>query len=305
LKAVFNSVPNGVRIFVSTTNVVNLTGVAGSGAYTSTNSSFAQLVLSETAIDGNGSAPTVPAQGYTSVSNTTTQLVGWAELSVVANSATGVWEVINTNPATPENFDFGVFVTTTSNPATNTPTPGTATVNMSYAPTAGPLTFTAAAGASVSGSLTVPRFSDSSSGTNIFSILMCSTSLLFPFVTNQAGFDTGIAIMNTTTDPFGTKPQAGTCAFNWYGNVAPPQFVTPIIKSGNVDAPAAIWAFQASNIAPGFEGYMIAVCNFTLAHGYAFITDLGSQKLAHGYLALILTNAITSARSGNPEILEN
>jgi hypothetical protein len=61
--------------------------------------------------------------------------------------------------------------------------------------------------------------------------------------------------------------------------------------------------------AAGFEGYMIAICNFQLAHGYAFISDLGSQKLAHGYLALVLNNG-TSKRTinqgvGNIEALEN
>jgi hypothetical protein len=303
LKAVFNSVPSGVRIFVSTTNVVNLTGVAGSGPLLSSATSFAQLVLSETAIDGNGTVPSVPAGNYTGVSNTTTQLYGYAEISVVNNSATAVWEVINTNPASPENFDFGVWVTTTSNPATNTPTPGTATVNLSFAPTSAlpvPASYSQA-----SGTLTIPRFVDSSTASSIFNIVQCTTSLLFPFITNQVGFDTGVAILNTTSDPFGTKPQAGTCAFNFYGQNAPPQFVTPSIPSGNNIAPAGNWAFMASTIAPNFEGYMIAVCNFQLAHGYAFVSDLGSQKLAHGYLALILTNAITSTRSGNPEQLEN
>jgi hypothetical protein len=95
--------------------------------------------------------------------------------------------------------------------------------------------------------------------------------------------------MNTTSDPFGTKPQAGTCALNFYGQNAPPQYVTASIPSGNNTA-ATTYAFLASSIAPNFQGYMIAVCNFQLAHGYAFVSDLGAQKLAHGYLALILAN---------------
>jgi hypothetical protein len=49
---------------------------------------------------------------------------------------------------------------------------------------------------------------------------------------------------------------------------------------------------------------MIAVCNFQLAHGYAFVSDLGAQKLAHGYLALILTNG-SGKRTTAPELLEN
>ena len=45
------------------------------------------------------------------------------------------------------------------------------------------------------------------------------TKLLFPFVTNQAGFDTGIAISNISDDPFGTEKQEGTCTIYYYGRV--------------------------------------------------------------------------------------
>jgi len=45
-----------------------------------------------------------------------------------------------------------------------------------------------------------------------------------------------------------------------------------------------------SGLAPGFQGYIIAVCNFQFAHGFAFISDLGARNLAMGYLALVLPN---------------
>jgi hypothetical protein len=287
LKAVFNSVPAGVRIFVSTTNVVNLTGASNTFATPPAGNStttFAQLVTSETAAEGS----IVPAAGCTNptqLSGTTICLNNYAELSVVNGSATAVWEIINTNQATPESADFGVWLSYTAAAGTNSPPPGTATVNMSYAPT--PPSFTAAAGAAASSTLSIPRFADTSTATSFFTIVQCTTSLLFPFLTNQAGFDTGIAIMNTTTDPFGTKPQAGTCSLNFYGQNAPPVFTTPSIASGNPDP--SKYAFQLSSIAPNFEGYMIAICNFQLAHGYAFISDLGARNLAHGYLALVLS----------------
>jgi hypothetical protein len=129
---------------------------------------------------------------------------------------------------------------------------------------------------------------------------------LFPFITNQVGFDTGVAILNTTLDPWGTAGQQGTCTMYFYGNNQPSPFVTPVIVPGQGinTAPAGNWAFMASTIAPNFEGYMIAVCNFQLAHGYAFVSDLGAQKLAHGYLALILTNG-SGKRTTAPELLEN
>ncbi len=55
----------------------------------------------------------------------------------------------------------------------------------------------------------IPRFQDSGTGVSTqTSITICRTVLLYPFVTNQAGFDTGLAISNTSTDPFGTTAGA-------------------------------------------------------------------------------------------------
>jgi hypothetical protein len=307
LKAVFNNIPAGVQIFVSTSNIVNLTGASSSTG------NLAEQVISDTASDGGlattSTLPLVPATAYYPPSS---QWVSYSQLSVVNGSATAVWEVVNTNPATLENFDFGVLIAYTASPSTNTPPPGTATVNLSFAPIP-PVDFTAAAGGMASGTLTIPRFADTSTAVSIVSIVQCSTSLLFPFVTNQGGFDTGIALMNTTSDPFGTKPQAGTCALNFYGQNAPPLYTTASIPSGNNTA-SSTYAFLASSIAPNFQGYVIAVCQFQLAHGYAFISDLGAQKLAEGYLALILNNITTSVRPPTPantvssssvEMLEN
>ena len=52
----------------------------------------------------------------------------------------------------------------------------------------------------------------------------------------------------------------------------------------------------ASTSAPGFQGYMIALCNFQLAHGFAFISDIGARNLAMGYLALVVNNGKAPAR---------
>jgi uncharacterized protein (TIGR03437 family) len=43
---------------------------------------------------------------------------------------------------------------------------------------------------------------------------------------------------------------------------------------------------------PGFQGYIIAQCQFQYAHGFAFISDLGAQRLAQGYLALVLDEGL-------------
>src|ERR1035437_6786585 len=78
--------------------------------------------------------------------------------------------------------------------------------------------------------------------------------LLFTFVTNQAGFDTGITIANISLDPLGTKPNQGGAYLHFYGINAPEKVFTGAI------APGAMWVNTAQTIAPGFQGYVIAEC---------------------------------------------
>jgi hypothetical protein len=310
LKAVFNNVPAGVRLFVSSTNVVNdffNNGVVQPPPTGDSTNSFAQLVASETGAFAPQTGNTSITIGTTIYSNTL------VEIPVVNGTATAVWEVVNTNPSAIEgqsnttttsttqnntgSFDFGVWQQFTANPGANSPPVGQATVNLSFAPTP-PVAFSASAGAAASSTLPIPRFADTSAATNIFNIALCQTSLLFPFVTNQAGFDTGLAIANTTTDPFGTRTQAGACTLNFYGASAP-----PAVNTGNV-ATGTVYVTLASTAAAGFQGYMIAVCNFQLAHGFAFVSDIGARNLAMGYLALILPDG-TGSRNNRTEQLNN
>jgi hypothetical protein len=290
LKAVFNNVPAGVRIFVTTTNVINGNTQAVPGSFTST-TAFAQLISSETTPDANGIAPL--ASSTTSVNTGATLL---AEIPVVNSTATAVWEVVNANSAGQDSLSFGFYQQFTANPGANSPPPGTATVNLSFAPTP-PNAFSASAGASASATLTIPRFADLSTASNVFTIALCQTTLLFPFVTNQGGFDTGIAIANTTSDPFSTRNQNGTCALNWYGGAGSPAAVTtPSIATGTV------YTTLASASAANFQGYMIAVCNFQLAHGFAFVSDIGARNLAMGYLALVLPTVVGNRNNINEQL---
>jgi hypothetical protein len=154
------------------------------------------------------------------------------------------------------------------------------------------------------GSTQIPNFviGASSTTSTLSSFTSCTTSLLFPFVTNQLGFDTGIAIANTSTDPFGgngATPQAGTCTLYFYGAGAPTpnNVTTPSIPSGTV------FTGVVSGLAAGFQGYFIAKCTFQYAHGFAFITDgVGANGgLSQGYLAGVIpdTNQLSRA-TANP-----
>jgi len=296
LKAVFNNVPSGVSLFVSTRDVVN-------SFTTPTLAAQAVLVVGEGASDGGGLATVIPqatqTSVYTSGAAAPNNTVGIAPVPINSGTGAAVWEIINTNPAQIDTVDFAVYINFSASPSTNSPAaPSTISVTMSFAPTPSGGLFTSATGAAASNVLTIPRFSDSLDITkSLANFSLCTTPLLFPYVINVNGFDTGLAIANTTTDPFGTTPQVGTCTLNFYGSSAPAAaFVTPSVATGTV------YANLASTIAPGFSGYMIALCNFQLAHGFAFVSDVGARNLAMGYLALVLPG--TGSRSGS-EALNN
>jgi hypothetical protein len=301
LKATFTNVPSGVSLYVTTRDVTNDFNPGNAAGYTAAQ---AVLVLSETAIDSgfvNSAIQTNTAAGVAAASQTTTfGLVSTIGLSPVAvnpatNTGLAVWEVINTNPNQIDTIDFGLYISYTANAAANSPAPGTMSVTLSYAPTPSGGAFTSSTGAAASSSLTIPRFSDSLDITKpVATISLCTTAMLFPYVINVNGFDTGIAIANTTTDPFGTAAQSGSCSLYFYGTAAPTTnpFVTPTVATGTD------YASLASLLAPGFDGYMIANCNFQYAHGFAFISDVGARNLAMGYLALIFFNSTELTRTG-------
>ena len=120
---------------------------------------------------------------------------------------------------------------------------------------------------------------------DVIEITDCTTTLLFPFVTNQQGYNTGLAITNASDGK-------GYCTIGYSGSVttgmgdmmmtsdAPDDMMTPEQVAGGGQ-----WINTLSNIAPGFQGYITASCAFRNAHGFAFITD-AEATLAQGYLAV-------------------
>jgi hypothetical protein len=271
--AVFNNIPAGARVFVS------LGGLQAVGGNTVQNLNSAQLVTGESVSDGTGTLPSATPFANTATATLGTNAPGAVQVVEITpttgNTATATWESVTNSPTAIDTYTFGVFITYVASPGTNSPAAGTGTVNLRYGP--------ASIVTTASSSANIPRFLDTSSAKSAISIGICRTVLLFPFLTNQAGFDTGIAIANTSTDPFGTTPQAGTCSLNWFGAGAPASpTTTPNIPT------ATDFTTLASVTVPGFQGYMIAVCNFQYAHGFAFISDVGARNLAMGYLALVI-----------------
>jgi hypothetical protein len=177
---------------------------------------------------------------------------------------------------------------------------GPITVNYSYGPAVAPLT-----GPAPSVPLFVASSFTAANGTTFNS---CATNLLFPFVTNTLGFDTGIVIANTSSDnlatskalqtnfPSSVTPQGGTCTLSFYGTGLPATSTGVTDPLGNL-ATAGTHAFTLSSVAPGFQGYMIASCPFLYAHGFAYIAYNLTQNngTAMGYLAEVLNRGLANA----------
>lgn len=279
LRVVFNNVPAGVALFVSTTHVAT------------TESTYLRLVTTDAAGAGAYSATAATASGTDQCPVT----YSVAPVTISGGSGIAVWEILETNPLLPGRAEIAVVVAYRANTAAGLPGLGTATGAVSFAPISTVTTQSSTA--------PLPRFVDTGAARNVFVINPCQTNLLFPFVSNQAGFDTGIAIANTSRDPFGTATQAGACTLNYYGETAGGGAAPAAQTSGTIAA-GTVAAFTLSaggthgiTATPGFQGYIIAQCRFQYAHGFAFISDLGAAKVSHGYLALVLDSAI-GARTG-------
>ena len=286
LKIVFANVPTGAHVYVP----VSLTTGFGTGLTSNLgSSSFTSIVTNPNLVGYNGHLTLLL---ITSESGSFTQATagtfgaGLSEVSITAGSGQAVYEVVQEDPSSAESAQVGVTVAYIANPGAGSPAIGpVATANASFAPISNDFV------AEVN-TVPVPRFVNNSTAGNLFSIIACATHLLYPFVTNQAGYDTGIAIANTSMDPYGTSTQSGTCVVTPFGVPTSSAFTTPADV-----APGTVWANLVSIMFPGLQGYLIADCAFQYAHGFAFITKVGGVDLAEGYLALIIPDP---PRSANP-----
>jgi hypothetical protein len=264
-KAVLTNIPNNVTIYVPAAGITSTVG-AGVATFTS----------SET---GAFAAGTPGPQGVSP-----TQVVGLTPLSITGGTAVAVFDITTPDPNNNDTYLIPFYAVA----AASSVTPSSAiSVAVSLAPT---------------GSTNIPNFNASAGSTVTFKasqFTACATNLLFPFVSNVLGFDTGIAIANTSADPFGAgigaTAQPGTCTLNFYGTGAP----TPAnVTTANVPA-GSTYTAVLSGLATGFQGYIIAQCQFQYAHGFAFITDgVGPNGgLSQGYLALVIPDVNQTPRN--------
>lgn len=279
-------------LYVSLYNVSSFTADAsGAGAGTQVaqlnpppgnpSSEFSQLGAAPAGFGvGTGAVVAVPI----TISSTGTATAVWEVTSLAAAKSTGTFTFA-------VYIQYGTAMTTLGN---STVTLSAAPIQPSTQPTGGEL-------------VQIPSFTTSPTSAPLMTVLQCQTALLFPFVTtatvnSKQHWETGIAISNTGSDPWNTvaaTAAGGTCTVSFYGTGASSgsSQLSPPTVTGPAIVPGGNWAFVASDplvtgTAPnvGFSGYAFAVCNFSYAHGFAFIEDNSAAGNAMGYLALVVNN---------------
>jgi hypothetical protein len=217
--------------------------------------------------------------------------------------------VVNTNPLTLESLVVPITVTA---PGPYPVASGSVSITAHIAPI------------SATGAL-IPRFADlatcETAAVTVLNVAGSSTTLLIPYAQTNLGYDTGLAIANTTTDP-GTAAMGFTQAVRQGGIMTfylyPAAGGTPIVYAtaagspgNNLDSTGALLTGKSYTVmlseilakagVADFTGYIFVVCNFTNAHGEFFISDF--EKFTHGALMLVVNNAGTTRAA--PEALNN
>jgi hypothetical protein len=229
---------------------------------------------------------------------------GVAQVTATNGSASALYWVTGATAAT-NAFIVPLYAVTTSGataginsaPTVSAMLTSPATGYDQFSSTQTALSGSASSSATALGGLAFPTITingvnwDAATNTGSGELTSCATTLLFPYILNAGGYDTGVALTNASA---GTSvSQDGTCSVQFFGSGAPSTnpYVTGSITAGNVGA------FTVSGVASGFVGYAIATCNFQDAHGFAFITDgfgTPGRGLSQGYLAIVTSAAGSS-----------
>jgi hypothetical protein len=142
----------------------------------------------------------------------------------------------------------------------------------------------------------VPAFVDNEVEDLGVTVSDCLSILLFPWVANTGDgvYDTGFAIANTSLDPaaIGTEGQEGKVTMYFFRNTGSNNPASVVMDS-SLGAGETTTGVLSSMVSGSFLGYAIAICEFQMGHGFAFINSpqpgTGGQAF-QGYLGLSLSN---------------
>jgi hypothetical protein len=243
--------------------------------------------------------------------------------TITSTSNTAVVSFTGSSTASTETLEVDFTIVSPLPSTTGVATPGTITVtaalfpqgtgvdNTTFVPLTGVPTETGG----------YPTFTAlESAALTVVNIVPANTTMLMPYALTLSPFDTGIAIANTSADPFGPgsgglTPKAGTISMNFFPTTSTGGAGTPFslttsttvkpglgLSSDGTLAAGATWTVLMSQLlsAAGqtgtFTGYIFIQANFLGAHGTATISDFRTYSLTAN--VLVLPPPTTAPRAG-------
>jgi len=293
----------------ATQNLTNSTGVV-----TTVNSSRIQLTFQNVPTGVTitlSSNPTVSTSSgkasaaFLTSSGPPAATSGAAQITSTANTATV--EILSGSLTTTPQLEIDITSIALSSTAAVT-TPGAISVTASMAPFCTTTVDTAGLPIESNG---YPCFTEAEVGpVTVINILPTQTTLLMPYALTLPPYDTGIAIANTTADPFGATgggatATSGTITANFFPTTSTGGAGTPFslttsstvrpglgLSSDGTLASGATWTVLMSQLltAAGqtgnYTGYVFFTTNFLDAHGTATISDFRTYSLTANILVL-------------------
>ncbi len=261
------------------------------------NSGVAVLVNTDSA--GAGSYSPVAPTGTTAAQATGTYVP-------IASSGMAVYEVLFADPFSIESATVSTIVAYSPNLNLNQPSSTTTSqafggfapfYSSSSAHEPQPLAFPFGV------NLPVPRFAPGTvpANPNYFAINKCACNLLFPFVSATGGYDTGIAIANTSLDNLGfnggsaAQNQFGGVQFWYYGSLnggaPPPSQCTNVASPGTCPTPTGTSSTLVGQVPAG------QILTYVLSSGGGQITSPtggsanGLDNRANGFQGYVIAQA--------------
>ncbi len=262
--------------------------------------------------DANGNAPAAPYLGNSPAVSATN-----------FTAASPVLTVLFTSAVDPANVDvLWITCTRVAAGSATLPLPSTPiTAQIYLGPVGSALSSTGGAQTSLTTGQ-VPRYQQALVPSTPITVVVfppANTVLLLTFGFVGPGYNTGIAVANTTTDPFGTAgggapTSSGTVTFLLVKNDGTSKSYTTttgspgsgltgagVVASGSTYVVNLSEILSAASFGTGFTGYVFISANFTFAHGAATIYTTSTGAAALSSPVLVVTNAVgTGVSSAGP-----
>ncbi len=246
-----------------------------------------------------------------------TEAAGTDTATITSTTPTATIVILASSLTAVENLEVDISAISVSSTATVT-SASTITVTSTLSPICDTIITDTGVPTTANG---YPCFAQADNGpVTIVNIVPTNTTMLMPYAAVIPPFDTGLAVANTSADPFGgtggggAVPSAGTLRLDFFPTASTGGAGTPFslttsatvrpgagLSSDGSLAAGATWTvlfsqlLSAAGQTGNFIGYVFIQANFLNGHGTATISDFRTYSLTSN--VLVLLPPATSARS--------